>query len=78
MLSQNEANRQVLLAAYRGALLRITDGKAATFASENGTRSVTEVDAPELRRTIQLLERESHTAGRAQHNVLLPNFNHTK
>ena len=55
MLSKNEADRQTLLAAYRGAFLRITDGKSATFASENGTRSVTEVDVPEIRNTIQLL-----------------------
>lgn len=58
------------------ARARLAEGKSFTFATENGTRTITEQDMKEVRTTITLLERRATTATGQRHNVMLPNFNH--
>ncbi len=54
----------------------IVDGKSFTFATENGTRTLTSQDLPEIRKQITLLERRVTAPDGQTHNVALANFNH--
>ncbi len=75
MSIQSKAAAQVMLDKYYEAELAVAEGKAFTFATENGTRQVTAQDLPEIRKTIAILERRVTTPSGQTHNVALANFN---
>ena len=74
---QSQAAAQIMLDAYYEAQLRVVEGKTFTFSTENGTRSLTEQDLPEIRTQIALLERRVTARPGTQHNVGVANFNHS-
>ena len=73
---QSKAAAQTMLDKYYEAQLEVADGKSFTFATENGTRTMTSQDLPEIRKQITLLERRVTAPGGQTHNITLANFNH--
>ena len=73
---QSKAAAQTMLDKYYQAQLEVADGKSFTFATENGTRTLTSQDLPEIRKQITLLERRVTAPSGQTHNVALANFNH--
>ncbi len=66
-----------MLDKYYEAQLRIADGKSFQFSTENGTRTLTELDLPWVQKQITLLERRVTARHGQQHNVAVANFNHS-
>lgn len=76
MAIQSKTAAQTMLDKYYQAQLDVAEGKSFTFATENGTRTLTSQDLPEIRKQIALLERRVTTPDGQTHNILLANFNH--
>jgi hypothetical protein len=70
-----KAQIETLLAKYYEALERVADGKSATLATENGTRTYTEHDIDALQRQITILERRLSTPSGRTHNAAVANMN---
>lgn len=73
---QSKAAAQTRLDKAYEARDAILEGKSFTFATENGTRTVTSQDGPWLDKYITRLERIVTAPGGQTHNILLANFNH--
>lgn len=67
-----------MLDKYYQAQLEVADGKSFTFATENGTRTLTSQDLPMIQKQITLLERRVTAPSGQTHNFALANFNHSK
>ena len=67
-----------MLDKYYQAQLEVADGKSFTFATENGTRTLTSQDLPMIQKQIRLLERRVTAPSGQTHNFALANFNHSK
>ena len=52
MAIQSKAAAQVMLDKYYEAQLALAEGKSFTFATENGTRSMTQSDLPDIQRPL--------------------------
>lgn len=67
-----------LLKTYYQALEEIAEGKSVTFATENGTRTMTHENLKELRNMITILERRYTNSSGAQHNTARANLNRNR
>ena len=75
MTYMTKARTATLLEKYYRALEEIAAGKSVTFTTENGSRTLTHENLPEIRRQITVLERRVTNKSEAQHNTARANLN---